>query len=128
MRVFLLSVDYIFKVFVNIGFWCEGKWIQFYDSLFIVMNEIGIVLVWKFCKGIVFDKVEDLLISLKDRFVFKGCVVNYFYIDNCCQWRYKLNFVFDQVFIKFDFFYVIQRVVIKILKKGGNGLFQKLRI
>lgn len=48
------------------------------------MNEISIVLVWKFCKGIVFDKVKDLLISLKDRFVFKGCFVNYFYIDNCC--------------------------------------------
>ena len=83
MRASSLSADHTFKVSANIGFWCEGKWIQLYDSLFIVMNEIGIVLAWKLCKGTAFDKVKDLLTSLKDRLASKGCVVNHFYIDNC---------------------------------------------
>lgn len=46
MKVFFFSVDYIFKVFLNIGFWCNGKWVCFYDSLFIVMNEVGVVMLW----------------------------------------------------------------------------------
>ena len=94
MRASSLSADHTFKVSTNIGFWCEGKWIQLYDSLFIVMNEIGIVLAWKLCKGTAFDKVEDLFTSLKDT---KGSVVNNFYLDNCCQRRHKLNSVFDGV-------------------------------
>ena len=127
MRASSLSADHTFKVSANIGFWCEGKWIQLYDSLFIVMNEIGIVLAWKLCKGTAFDKVEDLLTSLKDRHATKGCVLNHFYIDNCCQWRHKLNSVFDGVSIKLDPFHAIQRVVTKIPKKGGSGPLQKLR-
>ena len=127
MRASSLSADHTFKVSANIGFWCEGKWIQLYDSLFIVMNEIGIVLAWKLCKGTAFDKVKDLLTSLKDRLASKGCFVNHFYIDNCCQWRHKLNSVFDEVSIKLDPFHAIQRVVTKIPKKGGSGPLQKLR-
>ena len=126
-RAFPLSADHTFKVSANIGFWCEGKWIQLYDSLFIVMNEIGIVLAWKLCKGTAFDKVEDLLTSLKDRLATKGCAVNHFYIDNCCQWRHKLNSVFHGVFIKLNPFHAIQRVVTKIPKKGGCGPLHKLR-
>ena len=127
MRAPSLSADHTFKVSANIGFWCEGKWIQLYDSLFIVMNEIGIVLAWKLCKGTAFDKVEDLLTSLKDRLASKGCAVKHFYIDNCCQWRHKLNSVFDGVAVKLDPFHAIQRVVAKIPKKGGSGPLQKLR-
>jgi len=29
-----LSADHTVKVSANIGFWCKGKWIQVYDSLF----------------------------------------------------------------------------------------------
>ena len=127
MRASSLSADHTFKVSANIGFWCEGKWIQLYDSLFIVMNEVGIVLAWKLCKGTGFDKVEDLLTNLKDRLSTKGCIVDHFYIENCCQWRHKLNTVFDGVSIKLDPFHAIQRVVTKIPKKGGRGPLQKLR-
>lgn len=91
------------------------------------MNEISIVLAWKLCKGTAFDKVKDLLTSLKERLASKGCFVNHFYIDNCCQWRHKLNSVFDEVSIKLDPFHAIQRVVTKIPKKGGSGPLQKLR-
>ena len=121
-----INADRTFKVSANIGFWCEGNWIQLYDSLFIVMNEINIVLAWKLCKGTAFDKVEDMLTSLKDRLASKGCVVKHFYVDNCCQWRHKLNSVFDGVSIKLDPFHAIQGVVTKISKKGGSRPLQKL--
>ena len=32
MRASSLSADHTFKVSANICFWCEGKWIQLYDS------------------------------------------------------------------------------------------------
>ena len=38
MTALSLSADHTFKVASNIGFWCEGKWIQLFDSLF-VLNE-----------------------------------------------------------------------------------------
>ena len=60
-----LSADHTFKVSSNIGLWCDGKWIQLYASLFVVMNEIGVVLSWKLCKGTGFHNVKDLLIDLK---------------------------------------------------------------
>ena len=122
-----LSADHTFKVSSNIGFWCEGKWIKLYDSLFIVMNEIGVVLSWKQCKGTAFHKVEDLLISLKDRLHAQGCCINHFHVDNCCQWRHKLNSIFDGVSIKLDPFHAIQRVISKIPKKRDNGPLRRLR-
>ena len=46
------SADHTFKVSVNIGFQnpATGQWEGQYDSLYIVMNEIGQVATWKFTK------------------------------------------------------------------------------
>ena len=126
MSALLLSADHTFKVSSNIGFWCDGKWIQLSDSLFIVMNKIGVVLSWKLCKGTGFYNVQDLLISLKERLNNQGCLISYFYVDNCCQWRQKLNSVFDGVPVKLDPFRAIKRVTSKIPKKRGNSPFQRL--
>ena len=126
MSALLLSADHTFKVSSNIGFWCDGKWIQLSDSLFIVMNKIGVVLSWKLCKGTGFYNVQDLLISLKERLNNQGCLISYFYVDNCCQWRQKLNSVFDGVPGKLDPFRAIKRVTSKIPKKRGNSPFQRL--
>ncbi|XP_067025755.1 uncharacterized protein [Acropora muricata] len=127
MSALSLSADHTFKVSSNIGLWCDGKWIQLYDSLFIVMNEAGVVLSWKLCKGTGFHNVKDLLISLKVRLNNQGCLISHFYVDNCCQWRQKLNSVFDGVCVKLDPFHAIQRVTSKISKKRGNSPFQRLR-
>ena len=59
MKASSLSADHTFKVSSNIGFWCQGKWIKLYDSLFIVMNETGIVVAWKLCKGTAFYGVKN---------------------------------------------------------------------
>lgn len=56
-----LSCDYMFKVFVNIGFWFNKRWVKLYDILFIVFNEEGYVLSWKLCKGIKFLFIENVL-------------------------------------------------------------------
>ena len=121
MRASSLSTDHTFKVSANIGFWFKGRWIQLYDSLFIVMNEIGVVVSWKRCKGTGFHGVKEPLQRLKDRLNGQGCSIDYFFVDNCCQWRSKLNAIFESSAVKLDPFHAIQRFTSKIPKKGIKG-------
>ena len=65
MKASSLSADHTFKVSSNIGFWCNGKWVRLYDSLFIVMNEAGVVMSWQLCKGTSFSAVEGCCINSK---------------------------------------------------------------
>lgn len=116
-----LGADHTFKVSSNIGFWCNGKWVRLSDSLFIVMIEAG-VMSWQLCKGTGFSVVEGLLHQLKDRLVTLGCSIGQFHIDNCCQWRAKLQSVFgNDTSVKLDPFHAIQRFTSKIPRKGGTG-------
>lgn len=55
-----LSCDHTFKVSANIGFSFNNRWVKLYDTLFIVLNEEGIVLSWKLCKGSKFSSVEPI--------------------------------------------------------------------
>jgi len=116
-----LSADHTFKGSSNIGFWCKGKWIQVYDSLFIVMNEIGVVVSRKLCKGTTFHKVKEPLQHLKDRLNGLGCSIDYFFVDECCQWRSKVNSIFESSAVKLDPFHAMQRFTSKIPKKGIKG-------
>lgn len=128
MTAFSLSADHIFKVSANIGFWCRGKWIQLYDSLFVVMNEIGVVMSWRINKGTSFQGVEDLLHNLKTRLGNQHRSISHFYIDNCCQWRTKLTGIFANSLVLLDPFHTIQRFTSKIQKKGSKGSpLRKLR-
>ena len=120
MTACTLSADHTFKVSANIGLWCNRKWIKLYDSLFIVMNERGIVMSWKLCKGTSFNEVEHVLQSLKNRLSTQGCCINNFFIDNCCHWKAKLNAIFENALIQLDPFHAIQRVTAKIPKKGAR--------
>ena len=122
MKASSLSADHTFKVSSNIGFWCNGKWVQLYDSLFIVMNEIGVVMSWQLCKRTSFHAVNGLLHQLKDRLTSLGCSIGQFHIDNCCQWRAKLQSVFgNNTLVPLDPFHAIQRFTSKIPRKGGKG-------
>ena len=51
---------------------------------------------WQLCKGTSFSAVEGLH-RLKDRLVTLGCSIGQFHIDNCCQWRAKLQSMFGNV-------------------------------
>lgn len=46
-----LHCDYTLKVSANIGFWFNKRWVKLYGTFFIVLNEDGIVLTWKLCRG-----------------------------------------------------------------------------
>ena len=71
----------------------------------------------------------NLLHQLKDRLVTLGCSIGQFHIENCCQWRAKLQSVFgNDTWAKLDPFHAIQRFTSKIPRKGGKGsALRKLR-
>ena len=114
-----LSCDHTFKVSANIGFWFNKRWVKLYDTLFIVLNEEGIVLSWKLCKGTKFSSVENVLKLLKERLDRQGKKPTIFMLDNCCSWRTKVTKVFPNIAVKLDPFHAIQRVIKKIPKKKG---------
>ena len=59
------------------------------DSVFIVMNEKGMVMSWQFARTVTVDKVQDLLHGVKNRVqdVTNLTVL----VDNCCSMRGKLQ-------------------------------------
>ena len=114
-----LNCDHTFKVSANIGFWLNKRWVKLYDTLFIVLNEEGIVLSWKLCKGTNFSSVENVLKLLKERLHRQGKNPTIFMLDNCCSWRTKVTKVFPNIAVKLDIFHAIQRVIKRIPKKKG---------
>ena len=114
-----LSCDHTFKVSANIGYWLNKKWIKLYDTLFIVLNEDGLVLCWKLCKGTKFSSVHNLLKLLQERLDAQGKDPPIILLDNCCSWRKKMTQIFNNSSVKLDIFHAVQRVVKKIPKKKG---------
>ena len=90
-----LSADHTFKVSSNIGIIKDGQWLKIYDSLFLVMNEKGVVVLWQLCKGSKFATVEESLSRLKKRLDIQGSDISRIIIDNCCKWsEFSLLFTF----------------------------------
>ena len=114
-----ISLDHTFSVAANIGYFrSDHKWVTQYSSLFIVLNEIGQVLTWKFTKGESYDEVQTLLDGLHQRLIFLRAPVKVIIIDNCCHWKYLLKRTFgDNVKIKLDLFHAVQRVTRTISKR-----------
>ena len=109
-----LSSDHTFKVAGNVGIWQNGHWIRQFNSLFSVMNEDGIVLVWQLTRGTGFARVKTLLIGTRNRLVKSGFTLQGFSIDNCCAWRLLLQGVFGVIPVKLDLFHAAQRIASKI--------------
>lgn len=85
-----LSFDHTFKVASNIGYLREDKkWINMYDSLFIVFNGQGQIISWHFTKSSSFANVKSSLIALSERGKKQKTVIENIYIDNCCQLKKK---------------------------------------
>ncbi len=114
-----LSVDHTYKIAANVGYLqSDQKWVSQYDGVFIVFNSDGRIVSWKFTKSGSFNEVRPILVALADRSNAQETVVNSVFIDNCCQWRGKLQEVFGTTCkVKLDIFHAIQRVVKKIPKK-----------
>ena len=89
----------------------DGRWITQYNSLFIVLNNIGQVIAWQFTRTTSIDECEDLLFALKDRCTRLGQPVMEVYVDNCCQSRNKLQLIFGQdTRVCLDIFHAAQRI------------------
>ena len=63
-----ISLDHTFKVASNIGYGrSDGKWVTMYNSVFIVVNENGLVLTWQLTKTTSLDEVRLQLQELRYR-------------------------------------------------------------
>ena len=73
MRIGGLVVTTLLKSRQTLAFGGFNKrWVKLYDTLFIVLNEEGIVLSWKLCRGTKFASIDGLLKLLKRRLEAQG--------------------------------------------------------
>ena len=114
-----ISIDHTFKVAANIGYLrADGRWITQYNSLFIVLNNIGQVIAWQFTRTTSIDECEGLLSALKDRCTRLGHPINVVFVDNCCQSRNKLQLIFGEgVCVRLDIVHAAQRITKTISKR-----------
>ena len=114
-----ISFDHTFKVAANIGYLRgDGKWVTQYESVFIVMNEHGLVMAWQFTRSTSTDEVKKLLIGVQERVDVSKEQGLLIMVDNCCNIKGKLSEVFgDNAKLKLDLFHAIQRIGKKMPKR-----------
>ena len=107
-----LRLDHTFKVASNIRYLrSDGKWVTLYDTIFIVLNEEGIVVSWQFTKSTSLEEVKPLLVALKERIELHEHTPLTVYVDNCCHVRRQLKEIFgNDVLVKLDLFHAVQRI------------------
>ena len=113
----LISFDHTFKVAANIGYLrSDGKWVSQYNSVFIVMNQEGLVLGWQFTKSTGMDEVKRLFHGIIERITdFQNLII---IADNCCSIKGKLTDLFgENVSVKLDIFHAVQRITKKLPKR-----------
>ena len=123
LRGSTISLDHTFKVSSNVGLFHLNKWSIQYDSLFLVLNESGQVLAWQLTRGTSFKQVYTLIKNVYYRDTEKTKEI---YIDNCCLWRKKLQFIFGtSVRIKLDLFHAIKRFTKELPKYSTSKVLRK---
>ena len=90
-----LRLDHTFKVASNIGYLrSDGKWVTLYETIFIVLNEEGVVVSWQFTKSTSLEEVKPLFVALKERIELPERTPLTIYVDNCCHVRKQLQEIF----------------------------------
>ena len=114
-----VSFDHTFKVASNIGFLRgDNKWINQYNSVFFVMNEVGQVIAWQLTKTTSMDEVELLLANVANRFQKQSSSELPVFVDNCCLLRDKLTAIMgSRILVKLDLFHAVQRITRTIPKR-----------
>mgnify|MGYP002803930454 CR=1 FL=1 len=114
-----ISCDHTYKSVTNIGYHrpSDGKWINKHKTIFIIMNEKGQPIQWKFTKTEKFDEVSDIFSQLSERFQQQKQKLSGIYTDTCCKWAGKFEDLFPGVPVKLDIFHAIQRFTSSISKK-----------
>jgi hypothetical protein len=107
-----LSCDHTFKVSVNIGVKhsSEPGWVTQFDSLFMVLNQKGQVLGFKFVKSRAFADIQELLVQIRENLNENGCTIDMLLLDNCCQWAQKMKGIFPKSLVRLDLFHAVQRI------------------
>ena len=114
-----LRLDHTFKVASNIGYLrSDGKWVTLYETIFIVLNEEGVVVSWQFTKSTSLEEVKPLLLALKERIELPERTPLTIYVDNCCHVRKQLQEIFgNDVLVKLDLFHAVQRITRSMSKQ-----------
>ena len=117
-----ITIDHTFKVAANIGYFrSDKKWTTQYNSVFIVLNEAGQVLTWKFTQTESYQEVEPVLSSLRGRLCSLESPVKSVYLDNCCHWDNSLKRTFGtSLKVKLDLFHAVQRITRTLSKKNKH--------
>ena len=107
-----IRLDHTFRVASNIGYLRpDGKWVTLFETIFIVLNEEGVVVAWQFTKSTSLEEVRPLLCKLKERIELPENASLTVYVDNCCQVRKQLQDIFGKdVLVKLDIFHAVQRI------------------
>ncbi len=112
-----ITIDHTFKVAANVGYLRpDGRWVAQYNSLFIVLNNIGQVIAWQLTTSTSIDECTELLSALAER--LRGTQLNEVYVDNCCSIRQKLQSILGKdIRVCLDLFHAAQRVTRAIKKR-----------
>ena len=87
--------------------------------MFIVLNEKGQILDWRWTKSTAFQEINDLLVILKERLSKQEHSISLIAIDDCCENRNKYQSVFAKAQIELDIFHACQRVL-RTLETGQS--------
>ena len=114
-----ISCDHTYKSVSNIGYHrqSDGKWITLYKGFFIVGNEKGQPVQWRFTKTEAYEEVSDAFLQLAERFKRQEKQLRGIYTDTCCKWATKFEQVFPGVPVKLDLFHAVQRFTKSIPKR-----------
>lgn len=107
-----LSCDHTFKISRNVGLVREidKKFVTQFQQLFICLNELGQVVVWRLTKSTAFGEIEDLLVSLERRNAITGNKLELVCVDDCCKVANKYHSILPNAAVKLDLFHACQRV------------------
>lgn len=88
-----VACDHTYKSVANVGYFrsTDGKWIKQYKGFFIITNEKGQPVQWKFTKTEQFEEVRNTFHQLSERLKTQGKKLSGIYTDTCCKWVGKLE-------------------------------------
>ena len=125
-----ISTDHTFKISKSVGIYrkIDAKFVKQYENLFIVLNEDKEVIAWKLTQSVGHDELRDLLNGVRRRSQSNDTHLRYVCLDKCCgaggDGRFYKEIFGDDVDVKLDLFYAVQRVV-KVVKHKKDQQFQK---
>ena len=87
-----LTCDHTFRTNKHIGITREdGKFIRQFENVFLGLNEMGQVMIWRLTKSTASSEIVDLLKNLKQRLDNCGNALEMIIVDDCCRQKTFTN-------------------------------------